>query len=190
MKFSSRSKINKVKISVAFGGFVVMTISLFAAFVAVSNWFDEHEVIFQRVIEVKTQSPIRIEKREMVSPIVVYKTVEEMVQDSPDVKRAKRIVELWGGKNAAKALAVAKAESGFDCNRFNVNSNNTVDLSIFQVNSLWMKNYPLEEIANCDRNIEIAYEIWDRADGVVGNGEGDFTPWVAYQNEGYLKVMR
>jgi len=57
-----------------------------------------------------------------------------------------------------------------------------VDMSIMQVNSLWIKTYSLKDIADCNKNVDIAYEIWDRADGVAGDKKGNFSAWAVVNN--------
>jgi hypothetical protein len=87
------------------------------------------------------------------------------------------------------ALSVAKAESNMNCNAVGTNNNGTADLSIFQVNTLWLKHYDLSEITDCMRNVEIAYDIWDRADGEIGNKKGSWSPWTVAKNGAYLKFF-
>lgn len=91
-----------------------------------------------------------------------------------------KICHVFGKKDCALALAVSHAENGTRaCDRMNVNTNKTIDVGIFQINSVHMKKgYTLADLIDCDKNIEIAYEIY-KAQG--------FNPWVAYTNKSYLK---
>ena len=186
MNFSFRPKINKVKIGITFLGFVVVMTSLFAAFVAVSNWFNEYEVVFQKVIEVKTQSPVRVEKREMVSP-VVYVSVEKAIEDAPNIAIAKYIIEKFGNEYAATALAIQKAENGsMNPEAVHINDNATIDVGVFQINTLHFgKDYcgSLREILDPYKNVDCAYNIF------VRNGYS-FNAWSSYVSDWYKRVLK
>jgi hypothetical protein len=120
---------------------------------------------------------------------MVKEVMQQQKEEEEMTPIEKKIVDKWGAKYGYIALAVARAESGLRCDALNINTNGTADLSIFQVNTLWLKHYSLEDIANCEKNIDIAYEIWDRADGVAGDDKGNFSPWVAYTNKAYLSKI-
>lgn len=80
------------------------------------------------------------------------------------------------------ALAVSQAENGTrQCDRINVNNNKTVDVGVFQINSVhFKKGYTINDFADCQTNIEVAHKIF-KAQG--------WSPWVAYNNKNYLKFM-
>jgi len=81
------------------------------------------------------------------------------------------------------ALAVSQAENGTrQCDRLNVNNNKTVDVGIFQLNSIhFKKGYTLTDFIDCKKNVEIAYEIYKKQ---------GWTPWVAYKNGSYKKFLK
>ncbi len=67
------------------------------------------------------------------------------------------------------------AENGSrKCDRFGINTNKTIDVGVFQINSIHLKKgYTLQDLADCKKNIDIAYDIWKAQ---------KWTPWVAYNN--------
>ena len=86
------------------------------------------------------------------------------------------------GKECKMALAISRAENGTrQCDRINVNNNKSVDVGLFQVNSIhFKKGYTLKDLADCDTNIKIAYEIYKSS---------GWHPWVAFKNGSYKKFL-
>lgn len=87
------------------------------------------------------------------------------------------------GKDCRLALAVSQAENGTrQCDRFGVNTNKTIDVGIFQINTVHLKKgWKLADLTECHKNVDYAYEIY-QAQG--------FEPWVAYKNKSYLKFLK
>lgn len=81
------------------------------------------------------------------------------------------------------ALAVSHAENGTrQCDRVNVNNNKSIDVGLFQLNSIhFKKGYTLKDFADCEKNIKIAYEIYKRQ---------GWQPWVAYTSGAYKKFIK
>lgn len=90
------------------------------------------------------------------------------------------------GSNWKMAVATFKAESGLRCGIVQdwMNYDKSADYGIAQINSthLWMVDNEPERLLDCKTNIDVAYRVWDRADGKEGNKQGSFTPWVAYND--------
>lgn len=86
------------------------------------------------------------------------------------------------GKDANMALAISHAENGTrQCDRFHVNNDKSIDVGIFQINSVHMvKGYTLKDLSDCKKNIEIAHNLY------LQQG---WTPWTVYQNKSYLKFL-
>lgn len=79
------------------------------------------------------------------------------------------------------AIAIAKAESGMRCDAQNVNTNGSVDLGYFQVNSVHLKKgWKAIDLLDCRKNVDYAYELYE-AQG--------FSPWTAYKSGAYLKHL-
>lgn len=87
------------------------------------------------------------------------------------------------GKDCRLALAVSQAENGTrQCDRFGVNTNKTIDVGIFQLNTVHLKKgWKLADLTDCKKNIDYAYEIY-QAQG--------WNPWVAYANQSYKKFLK
>lgn len=88
------------------------------------------------------------------------------------------------GKDGKVAVAVATAESGLTCKRYQnwLNKNKTVDHGAFQINSihLWRVGGDANKLLDCKTNIDVAYQIYK---------EQGFRPWVAYTNGAYKKYL-
>ena len=167
--------------------YLMGTIVLFICAVIINDWSAKHKFQNPISVSVKTQ-PIAVRKKfKVIKPVPDTPELPEWYMELSDLE--KKIVDTFGIENGQVALAVAQAESGLSCEAVNANGNGSVDLSVFQVNSLWLEHYSLEEISDCDRNIEIAYEIWDRADGQESDGKGSFRPWSAFSSTSFVKFL-
>lgn len=141
----------------------------------------------------------QIEENEEVELITPVAPVEPEIDEWDDylsslneVERA--ICEKFGVKNCQVALAVSEAEnSGRNFEAWNFNTNGTLDVGLFQVNQThWDTEYcpyGLHELTTMEPNIECAYNIWDRADGVEGNNEGKWSPWTQFNNGVFLNNL-
>ena len=164
---------------------------LYSLLITVNNWFNDNQFIFQAPIQITLQKPIQIIKRELLRPTII-----EVVNELPELKDLTPIEEYicneehWGLLNCRLALAVFKMESGLRCDAWNVNSNGTFDAGIGQTNSIWFDgNYTPADAFDCYKNIDKSYEIWDRADGTIGNKQGKFTPWTVFKNGSFKENL-
>lgn len=99
------------------------------------------------------------------------------VQHIAPVEAYRPIVERVFPKNEVdNALTIMEHES-----RGNTNAvSSTDDHGLLQINAPSWCNYfgvTREQLKNPELNISLSYRIWDRADGVEGNGKGNFRPW-------------
>lgn len=87
------------------------------------------------------------------------------------------------GPDCKMALAVSQGENGTrQCDRFGVNTNKTIDVGVFQINSVHLKKgYTLTDLSDCHKNVDIAFEIY--------SAQG-WSPWVAYTNGSYKKFLK
>jgi len=155
-------------------GFLTM-ICAFA--VRVALWFDSNKVIVKSPLVVTTQKVITVEKRvtQVIRPMIITNYPDEV-----DTDIEKYICEKFGLMDCKMALAVAKAESGLNCDAVNVNTNGTADLSIFQLNTTHLKKggeWTLANMSDCYKNVDLAYQLWT---------EQGWNPWVAYLSGSYL----
>lgn len=77
------------------------------------------------------------------------------------------------------ALAISYAEDGNRaCDRINVNSNKTIDVGLFQLNSV--HGYPITSMIDCRTNVDLAYSLF-KTQG--------WNPWVTYHTQAYKKYL-
>ena len=95
----------------------------------------------------------------------------------------KYICDKWGIADCKIALAVAKAESGMREQAFNINTNNTVDIGIFQINSIHFnkEGCSLKEITDAYKNVDCAYQIY-KASG--------WNAWSAFNNSSFKNNLK
>jgi len=180
----------KVKLVVSIVIVIALVVLLNQLAREITRWFDTHTIQWNQVVSITIKPPFEVKKREVPAEKIIE--VVEKIPEPQDLETdiEKQIYDKWGIEHFRTAIAVAKAESGLNCNAINVNKNGSVDFSVFQVNSLWLKKYPLADLADCKKNIEIAYEIWDSQDGVIGNNQGSWKPWVAATNGRFLEFLK
>lgn len=87
------------------------------------------------------------------------------------------------------AIRLAKSENyynltgSFDCARTNVNTNGSVDVGLFQINSIHSQRLSslgltMEDMKDCKKNADYAYNWVYKASG--------WSPWSAYTNGSYI----
>ena len=158
---------------------IIFTIILTVGFFKVASWFDTHTIHKQRILSMTWKLPIEIQKRE---PQIIEKQIVLDYPDEIDTDLEKYICEKFGVYDCKTALAIAKAESGLREDAINVNSDGSIDLGIFQINSVHYKKAGclLKDVVDAFKNVDCGYQIFE-AQG--------FGPWVVYQNGNYLAKM-
>lgn len=147
-----------------------------------ARWGALHEVVYQTPVEVKIQSPIVIKDRPQIVQIdaVIYEVKPEFYKGLNDTE--KKICDTFG-LHCREAIAVAKAESGMRESAFNINTNNTIDVGLFQINSIHFSKQgcSLKEVSTTEGNIKCAKQIYDAS---------GWNAWVAYNSGAYLKFLK
>jgi hypothetical protein len=184
MKNLGIKKRNKLPIILTVIFLIILSISLGYAFFmrtlgALNDFFTTRELITHNIVEVKFNKPIEIRDKE------IKVVTEKIVLDYPgeiDTPIKKFICDTWGVYECKTALGVAQAESGIREEAFNINTNNTIDVGVFQINSIHFKKEgcSLKEIVNAQKNVLCAKQIWD------SSGWG---AWVAYNNNKHLSFI-
>jgi hypothetical protein len=83
------------------------------------------------------------------------------------------------GKDAKMALAISWAENGTRaCNRTHINKDKSIDVGVFQLNSV---HSPKGNLYDCLENIRIAKAIFKRQ---------GWSPWIVYQTKAYIKYKK
>lgn len=181
-KLSSNWKVR----TIVWGFIGILIIGLtFGILKAISSWFDGHEIKFNQVFNLQVQSPITIKERDIKTKEIV--TILEKIPAPEDLTSdpEKLIYKYFGIEHYRMAIAVSRCEGlNHPADGFNVNTNGSIDVGYMRVNSVHFKTpgCSLLEVATPEGNISCGYKIWDRADGVEGNGKGSFEPWVGYTN--------
>lgn len=169
-------------------GFGVVTLAKMA-----TDWGAGHQIIRQRVFDFAMRLPYRIEDRQ---PVQVISPLASEVLNPKEVLTPieDKIVKKWGTKYGYIALATFRCESGLRADAVNWE---TRDIGITQINlPIWEKaikekfGYTLVDLFNEDKNLEVAYWIWDRADGVDGDGQGNMNAWVAFTSGAFTKCIK
>jgi len=156
---------------------IIFVVLIVVAFVKVNTWYDKHYFELQSPLYTDLRQPIKVEER--------VPEVKEVVLDYPDeidTPLEVYICEKFGMMDCKTALAIFKSESGLREDAFNINSNNTIDVGIAQINSLHFgkEGCSLQEIVYANNNVDCAYSIWQ---------EQGWTPWVQFNNGNYLEEM-
>lgn len=78
------------------------------------------------------------------------------------------------------AVATMFAESGGNTDVINHNKNGTIDMGLFQINEIWIKEFGLLALADPIKNIQTANKIWQRS---------GWTPWYAVGTDGWMGLL-
>lgn len=123
---------------------------------------------------------------ETKEPEVIKQTAEEialevLINSQPNPEVAKYICTKFGKEECRLAIAVARAENGLmKCDRYGINTNNSIDVGVYQINSIHFKRFPLKDMVDCFKNVDAGYKLWT---------EQGWNPWVAYLNGSYRKFL-
>ena len=138
-------------------GFVGWNISLSVPEIKVT--WDKGPLVIENRVQAKFERPEAIvEVKEL--------TIEEKI--------AKTFPE-----NPMIMLAIAKAESGMNPLASHKNTNGSVDIGLFQINSIHGKDQL--ELFDVDHNLEVARQVYEK------QGLG---AWVAFSSGAYLKYVK
>lgn len=178
-KITPRRKV-KTKLFIVIAIVMLIAICLVGIIRLANDFFDKNYFAFNTPINMKFLSPIEIKQRK---PQIIEKKLILEYPEEIDTPIEKYICDKWGVYECKTALAVSKAENGTrQPDRFNVNTNGTIDVGIFQINSMHFKKEgcSLAEIVIAERNVDCAYQIWKVQ---------RWSPWVAFKNGNYLGML-
>lgn len=156
---------------------------IYSLLITINTWFNENKFIFQSPVTVTFNKPVQIVKRELLRPQII-----EIVNELPEMKDLTPIESYicddrhWGLLNCRIALAVAKAESNLRADTFNVNTNGSIDIGIFQINSVHYKKpgCSLQDVTDPYKNVDCAYQIWK---------DSGFHPWSVFKNGSFKEEL-
>ena len=178
------------KIWVVVIGFVLLLIAsgINELWKRADKFYEKHYFQRNKIVEIKFSKPIEIKDRE--NPKVEATEIVKIIETIPnpeDLKTEpeKLIYKYFGLEHYRMAIAVSKCEGlNHPADGFNVNKNGSIDVGYMRINSINFKlgGCSLLEVATPEGNIKCGYKMWDRGDGVEGNGKGNFGAWVGYTN--------
>jgi len=145
-----------------------------------NEWSRDNEIVFNSPINVELREPITIKKRDLVVEVSAT-IIEEKVQTENTTEEL--VCQKFDNTNCRIAIAIMKAESRGDNGAFNINTNGTIDLGLFQINSIHYKTEgcSLQEVATVDGNIDCAYSIYKSR---------GWSAWSSFNNGSYHKFLK
>lgn len=163
------------------------------AVIAVTRFYDENTVVVKPPVEVAVRTNRVVTITPRVKQVVVSSergAVDEAVKESAKPEVAKIICDLWSPTDCKIAIAVFSAESGLNPLAINWDSK---DFGVTQINlPTWEKvveekfGFTRADLLDAEKNLTVAYWIWDRSDGREGDNRGSFEPWVAWKTGAWL----
>lgn len=172
----------RTKLLVVGGALILVGVGLYFSFRGAVDFFDGYTFVFRPMIEVQVNQPVSvIERRPRVETVVqIINALEPL--DSASLPIEKYICEKFGAYDCKTAIAIARAESGMREDAIHANTNGTVDIGIFQINSVHFSKIgcSLKELAVAESNVDCAYLIWERQ---------GWKPWAVYGNGAFTKEL-
>lgn len=151
-------------------GGIILGVGIF-----IGLWIENHK--FEWNSPIHFQSPLKITRKQVIQNITIVQAAQS---NTPLTPTQQYICDKFGS-DCKMALAIAKTENGtWQCDRYNINPNGTLDWGLFQINTVHLKNIDLKSLLDCKANVEYAYKLFK---------DQGWTPWVAYQTKSYLKFM-
>lgn len=173
-------------------GIALLIIGVATATKKIADWGAGHQIVKQRIVDLQVRMPWRVEEIEAPEPIKEIVVVGTPYEDLSTTEQ--KIIKVWGDyKDAMLAIAIFKCESGHLADAVS----GTGDLGVAQINWKTWKNpikekfgYTAIDMFNVDKNLEVAYWIWDRANGVEGDKLGNWEPWTAYTSGSFMNCLQ
>lgn len=168
----------------------VIAAGLFFLIKVINSWFETNEFKFHRLITLEVRVPITIEKRkpvEVLSPLVKEILDSKNLSNLDPVEQV--ILKVFGIEDYRVARAIAIHENNYigrgnkwDAEAWNTNTNRTIDVGIFQINSVHF-NKPgcsFKELLDVEKNVLCAKSIYDAQ---------SWEPWVVFQTGSFKRSL-
>lgn len=186
-KHEKRPDFNLMTAGIALG-IVLLIVGVATATKKIADWGAKHQIVKQRIIDLQVRMPFRIEEIEAPQPIKEIVVVGTPYDELSSTEQ--KIIKVWEDyKTSMIAIAIFKCESGHTPDAVS----KTGDLGVAQVNwPIWKDKvkekfgYTAVDMFDIDKNLEVGYWIWDRGDGIEGNGIGTWEAWSCFNNGGYI----
>lgn len=177
-KHKGLSPMTKIIVWVFF--IICLVLGLLAGTIGINNFFQTHYFKFSSPVKIGFFKPVELKIRE---PQIIKEIQILDYPDDIDTPIEQYICDKFGPYDCKVALAIAKAESGIREDAVNINTNNTIDVGIFQINSVHFKKpgCALKDIVDAKKNVDCAYTIWKSS---------GWNPWVAHNTGSYLTHLK
>lgn len=173
-----KHKIRLITIGLVFFIAIVL-IATYLVTKTVNSFFDKNYLVFNKAVIVKFNKPVEIKKRE---PKIVE---NKIILDYPEEINTPieiYICEKFGMYDCKTALAIVKAESGFNDQAINVNVGGSVDLGCWQINfPTHIKTISPADALDCYKATDWAFAKYKR--------DGNFGAWVAFTTNKYMSHL-
>lgn len=148
----------------------------------INNFFEGHTFVFRPLVQLSWNRPLSIIKREPRVETVVQIINELQAFDGAGNDIEKYICEKFGPYDCKAAIAIARAESGSKEDAFHANSNGSIDVGVFQINSTHFQKQgcSMKELVNYKQNVDCAYKIWKQQ---------GWKPWAVYTNGSFARIL-
>ncbi len=151
------------------GAFLVGVVGIYCL-MKITAFFDRKTLKFNYPVSVKFRKPVEVVERKEK---IVY--IKEFINSLPKPETAieKYICEKFK-EECQIALWIAKSESGMREEAININNNGTIDMGIFQINSVHWKKEGCnpKSLLDAYKNTDCAYQIYQKS---------GWDAWVTYK---------
>lgn len=171
----------KTKVFVTSAMFAITVLGFYQGIKHTVAWFDTHTVKFNQIVKVEINPPFKILGR-----VIEAKEVIITPKTKASTPIEEYICQKWGVWDCQTAIAVAKAEGmNHPADGFNINTNGTIDVGYFRINSIHFKKAgcSLKEIVDPYKNVDCAFSIYE------SQGRS-WTAWVAFNNGSFKKYLK
>ena len=160
---------------------VILVVPLVVGWLKLNSFYEKHWIQTNNPVNISFKPVFEIRDKE--EPKAVEKPLILDYPEEIDTDLEKYICDKFGTFECKTALAVSLAENGTrQRDRFNINTNGTIDVGIFQINSIHFdkEGCALYQIVDPIQNTDCAYKIWQ---------ESGWSAWVAFTTYGYLAKL-
>ena len=141
---------------------------------AIASYFDTHRWEFRSPVQTPVVVTVRTEAAALAETIPLWQQLNLTGIE-------KQICQRFG-TDCKMAMAISKAENGSrTCELIHKNKNGSVDVGLFQINTVHFDKYSQRQLTDCSTNLDAAYELYL---------EQGWNPWVAYLNGSYKKFLK
>jgi len=160
---------------------IFLTVAVNYGLYRYNEWSARFKRVWQVPVLVKLQVPTYIEERPR-EPAIIISPLVYPTEAETDIE--KYVCDVFGNFNCQVALAVMESESGGNPEAWNANTNGTLDVGLWQINSInWETcGMSMSDLLNPYKNTDCAKTLYDRAGG-------SFTPWVVYNNNWFKNKL-